>query len=268
MNGTLIIGERLNSSIASSRAILEARDERALLELAGRQVAAGAVWLDINASMLRGAELETIRWAAQAVLDHTPAGVCADSPDEAVLRACAAEFGDRCLLNSITAEEETLRSILPEAAGYGSAVVVMLKTSAGIPPVPGERAALARRAADIADEAGIPPDRLFLDPVLQPIATGADMQIVLQTLDLLAGEFPDRHRVGGLSNVSFGLPMRRLVNRTFLALAVSRGLTAAICDPTDQRLLDVLAAAEALSGLDPGCRRLLRHYRGRGRTGE
>jgi 5-methyltetrahydrofolate--homocysteine methyltransferase len=111
-------------------------------------------------------------------------------------------------------------------------------------------------------------EHLFIDPVFQPIATGADLRVVLETLDLLANEVPSPRTVGGLSNVSFGLPMRRLVNRTFLAMAVSRRLSAVICDPTDQGLLDVLAASEALAGLDEGCRRLLRRYRDRRRNAE
>lgn len=266
--GTVIIGERLNSSIASSRVILEKRDEEALRELAGRQATAGASWIDINASMLREEEKGTLLWAGGLVLEHTQVGVSADSPAPEILEACSSAFGERCLLNSLTADEHILNGLLPKAVQNGSAVIVMLKTAAGIPESASRRLGLAGDVVRAAEEAKMPPPRLFLDPVFQPIATGADLHVVLETLDLLAGEFPGYHRVGGLSNVSFGLPMRRMVNRTFLAMAVSRRLSAVICDPTDQRLLDVLASAEALAGLDPGCRRLLRRYRGRGRTGE
>lgn len=267
MSATVIIGERLNSSIDASRTILEKRDREALLDLAGRQIEGGAGWLDVNASMLRGAELDTLLWAGSLILERFEAGICADSPDLQILRACASAFGSRCLLNSITADGDSLEAVLPAAARSGASVIVMLKTDDGIPATAGERLVLAGRAAEAAERAGIPPERLYLDPVFQPIATGSDLGIVLETLDLLSGRHPDCPRVGGLSNVSFGLPMRRLVNRVFLAMAVSRGLSAVICDPTDGALLDALAASETLSGLDPGCRRLLGRYRARRGTG-
>jgi 5-methyltetrahydrofolate--homocysteine methyltransferase len=77
----------------------------------------------------------------------------------------------------------------------------------------------------------------------------------------LTSEFPRFHRVGGLSNVSFGLPKRKVVNGAFLAMAISHGLDTVICDPTDKRLIDILKASEALTGNDPGCVRYLKHYR-------
>ena len=265
--GTVIIGERLNSSIPASRTILESRDEEALRGLAEAQVAAGASWIDVNASMLREEERDTILWAGGLLMEHTEVGISADSPDPRILEECARAFGRRCLLNSVTADDQAIGGMLPAAATAGASIIVMLKTDAGIPGTAVGRIDLAAAVSRRCVDAGLPPDRLFLDPVFQPIATGADLRVVLETLDLLAAEFPDHHRVGGLSNVSFGLPLRRLVNRTFLAMAVSRGLTAVICDPTDRRLIDLLAAAEALAGLDQGCRRLLRRYRDSRRSG-
>ena len=259
---TTIIGEKLNSSNSKVRKILENRDIDELLSIAGAQIEGGASWIDINAAMLMERELDTILWAGRAILDRFDKGISADSPDIAVLEKCAVEFGERCIINSLTADEDIIGKMMPVLSGAGAGVIIMLKTVDGIPPGPGERLALAREAAEIAAGNGVLPGRIFFDPVFQPVATGSEgLETALDTLRALSGEMPDFHRVGGLSNVSYGLPKRKVVNRAFLSMAVSHGLTAVICDPTDGSLIDTLKAAEALAGIDPGCLRFLKHYR-------
>ena len=108
----------------------------------------------------------------------------------------------------------------------------------------------------------MPPEKIFFDPVFQPVATGSEgLGTALATLRALTAELPEYHRVGGLSNVSYGLPKRKVVNSAFLSMAVSHGLDAVICDPTDGKLVDNIKASEALAGIDPGCLRYLKHYR-------
>jgi 5-methyltetrahydrofolate corrinoid/iron sulfur protein methyltransferase len=109
---------------------------------------------------------------------------------------------------------------------------------------------------------GLDASRVFLDPVLTPIATTPDgLRVSLDTIEGLKRNFPNFRSVGGISNVSFGLPRRRLVNRTFLAMAIARGLDAAICDPTDPEIIGTIRTAEAASGYDPGCKAFLTHHR-------
>ncbi len=259
---TIIIGEKINSTNAKVRAVLEKRDEAALVSLATDQFEAGASWIDINAAMLMDRELETLLWAGGTILENLEAGVCADSPNAAVLEKCAREFGERCIVNSLTADVEMLPRMVQVVAETGAGAIVMLKDSDGIPPRADGRIALAREAAGAASNSGLEPERIFFDPVFQPVATGSEgLETALSTLRALASEFPGFHRVGGLSNVSFGLPKRKVVNGAFLAMAVSHGLDTVICDPTDNRLIDVLKASEALAGRDPGCLRYLKHYR-------
>jgi len=259
---TIIIGEKLNSTNAKIRKIFENRDLEALLSTAGGQVEAGASWIDINAAMLMDKELESLLWAGKAILENFDKGISADSPDVAVLEKCAAEFGERCIVNSLTADEEILGKMLPILAQAGAGAIIMLKTVDGIPPRTDERLGLAREAVITAKESGLAPDKIFFDPVFQPVATGSEgLGTALTTLRALAAELPEFHRVGGLSNVSYGLPKRKAVNSAFLAMAVSHGLDAVICDPADGKLVDLLKASEALAGIDPGCLRYLKHYR-------
>jgi 5-methyltetrahydrofolate--homocysteine methyltransferase len=259
---TIIIGEKLNSTNAKIRKIFENRDLDALLSAAGDQIDAGASWIDINAAMLMDKELENLLWAGRAILDKFDKGVSADSPDVAVLEKCAVEFGERCIVNSLTADEEVLGKMLPILAQAGAGVIIMLKTEDGIPPRTDERIGLAGEAVISAKESGVPPEKIFFDPVFQPVATGSEgLGTALSTLRALTAELPEYHRVGGLSNVSYGLPKRKTVNSAFLAMAISHGLDAVICDPTDSKLVDLMKASEALAGIDPGCLRYLKHYR-------
>lgn len=259
---TVIIGEKLNSTNAKIRRIFENRDLDALLSIAGAQIEAGASWIDINAAMLMDKELDSLLWAGKAILEKFDKGVSADSPDIAVLEKCAAEFGERCIVNSLTADEEILVKLLPILSQAGAGVIIMLKTVDGIPPRADERLGLAREAAQIAAANGMPQEKIFFDPVFQPVATGSEgLETALSTLRALSSEMSDFHRVGGLSNVSYGLPKRKVVNNAFLSMAVSHGLTAVICDPTDGTLVNTLKASEALAGIDPGCLRFLKHYR-------
>mgnify|MGYP000278533887 CR=1 FL=1 len=143
-------------------------------------------------------------------------------------------------------------------------VIIMLKDREGIPETAMLRLEIASRVSALVHQAGLDSSRVLLDPLLTPIATTpGGLRVSLDTIEGLKRNFPNFRSVGGISNVSFGLPRRRLVNRTFLAMALSRGLDAAICDPTDQDIMGTIRAAEAAAGSDPGCKGFLAHHRSR-----
>ncbi len=262
MADILLIGERINSTNKRVRRILETRDERGLEQLARDQVTGGASFIDINASMLMTGEKPALRWAAGCITTSTDAGVSLDSPSIDLLLEVLPEIDGAVILNSFTCDDEPLERAFAAVAGYDASVIIMLKSRGGIPETIEGRMRLAARVADAAHVAGVSPYRIYIDPVFSPIATSANgMRVVLGTLAALAAEYPGYHRIGGLSNVSYGLPMRRLTNRTFLAMALSHGLDAVICDTTDTALTETVMVSEALLGLDPGCRHFLQSYR-------
>ena len=262
MSDILLIGERINSSNKRVRRILETRDQEALIQLAAAQVQGGASYIDINASMLMGDEKPALEWAARCITEQLDAGVSLDSPDMDVLLEMPATVQGPVLLNSITCDENGLNLTFGAAAEHGASVIVMLKSRDGIPETAEGRIELAGRIDAAAEAAGVPPSRIFIDPVFSPLATSAEgMRVVLGTIAALRRKYPEHHRIGGLSNISYGLPRRKLINRTFLAMALSHGLDAVICDTTDPALMDTLTASEPLIGNDPGCRRFLQSYR-------
>ena len=262
MHDLRIIGENLNSSNASARAIYENNDEDALLESARRQLEAGAFAVDLNASMLMDRERDALLWAARSIREKLDCTVSLDSPDAELLLDIAPEFGERAILNSFTADRDQIEAALPVIASSGASAVVMLKDKSGVPDTAMLRLELASMVSALASSAGVPPERIFLDPILTPIATTpGGSGVSLDTIEALSRNFPNFPSIGGVSNVSFGLPKRRLVNSTFLSMAVSRGLDAAICDPTDEGIMGVVAASRAIAGSDPGCREFLRFHR-------
>lgn len=263
---TIIIGERLNSSNRKIRSLLESGDMKALLDIADAQVAAGAEYIDLNTSLLMERELETLVSTGKEIRKRLGAKISVDSPDQEVLIEGSRFFGGDCIVNSITCDDEPLGRVLPAVSSAGSAVIVLLKDASGIPPAADGRLKLAEKAIEAAAGEKIPAERIFFDPVFSPVATEKKgLSVALDTLRMLKQSFPGSHRIGGLSNISFGLPLRRLLNRTFLSMAVSHDLDAVICDPTDEKLMEAMRASEAIAGLDPGCRALLSYFRSSGK---
>ncbi len=260
----ILVGEKLNSSRPEAKRIFAERDGEALLSLARSQIEGGASLVDLNAAMLMGGEEEALRWGGRLLRDRLGASIVFDGSDEALLLRLGAEFGGACVVNSLSCDDETLGPAFAALARSGAGAVVMLKSRAGVPASSDGRAALADLAVGRAREAGIAPQRIFLDPVIMPAATSPEGPLAaLETLRAVAARHPEFGRIAGLSNVSYGLPERALVNRTFAAMLVAAGATALVCDTTDRELARSLAAASAIAGVDPGCRRYLRAYRER-----
>ncbi|MBN2069878.1 MAG: dihydropteroate synthase [Candidatus Krumholzibacteriota bacterium] len=259
---TVIIGEKLNSSNRKIRDIFESRDEDSLLLSAGGQLGGGADYIDINSSMLMEGEKEALFWAGDAILERYDTKLSIDSPNLALLTEAAERYGERSIINSLTCDDDILAQALPVLRASGSSFILLMKNRKGIPSDAEGRISLARMALKMIEKMDIPDNRVMLDPVFTPVATGlAGSSVTLATLEKLSIELPSFGRVGGLSNISYGLPMRRLLNRTFLAMAVAKGITALICDPTDKKLMGILKSAEAIAGSDKGCREYLRYYR-------
>ncbi|MCX5752686.1 MAG: dihydropteroate synthase [Candidatus Krumholzibacteria bacterium] len=262
MDAIYLIGERLNSTHSSVKRILEERDAAAFRALVEAQIEGGASCIDLNASMLMSGEEAALRWGAGIVREAFGVPVMIDSPDKGILMSLGGEYGDACMLNSISADGAVLEEILPVAARMGAGVVVMLKDMKGIPPSAEEKLSLAARVSTAAAKAGIAPERLFIDPVFSPVATASGgMGGVLECIRRIREHMPAHRTIGGLSNVSFGLPERKLINRSFAAMAAAFGISALICDTTDRELVKTLKASETLSGRDRSCRKFLEWYR-------
>lgn len=258
-----IIGEKINGTRAQVGEAIASRDTAYIQSLAVRQAEAGAERIDVNAGTRPDREPDDLAWLVETVQEATGVPLCLDSANPAALEAAlAVTSGPAPLINSVTGEKARLSGVLPLAVHFGCPVIALALDDAGVPQDSGQRLAVIRRLVEATRDAGVADDMVYVDPLVMAVATGDHAGVVaLDTIAAVAAEFPDAHITAGLSNVSFGLPVRRLVNRTFLTLAIAAGLDTAIADPLDRELIAALRATELLLGRDRRCLTYTRAYR-------
>ncbi len=259
-----IIGERINPTRRKKLAESMAQGDFSVVqEDARKQVAAGAQILDVNAGIPGADEPALLRGAALAVMEVAQVPLCFDSANPQALKAALEVYPGKALINSTTAEESMLEKVMPLAKEYGAAVIGVITDENGIPATPEARLAVTRKLINRAADYGIPAEDLVIDCLA--LTVGADHKAGQVTLDSMALV---RQELGvnlslGASNVSFGLPDRKIINMAYLSLAIGRGLTAAITDPTVEEIQTILLACDLLMGRDEYAMRWIRAFRKR-----
>ena len=250
----LIIGELINSTRKQIRKAVEEKDAAFIQDLARRQAAAGANWIDVNAGAFASDEVERLRWMISTVREATNAPLSIDSPRPAAVEAGLEMAGDGAFLNSITAESDRYRTLIPFLKKYRARVVALSLDDTGMTDDMDKVYAVADGLIKHLEDDGVPPDHIFVDPLIRPVSTNGEYGIgALRIVERIAQHHSAVHRTCGLSNISYGLPKRRLVNQVFVAMAIAMGLDSAIIDPLDPRMMANIATAEALVGKDQFC---------------
>ncbi len=252
----LIIGELINGTRKNPKQAIADKNAEYIADLAQRQTAAGAAFIDVNPGTTGEAEVTDMEWLVETAQAVTAQPLSFDSPNvKAIEAAFAAYAGDAIpMINSITFEKAKLDSLLGIVADTGANVVALAMGDDGMPCMPGQRETVARRLIDTLTDAGVMPERIFVDPVIAPLSTAHETgQLVFAAIRAIKEHCPACHVTCGLSNISFGLPSRKLVNRVFLSLCMMAGLDSAIMDPLDEQIMAQLIAAETLLGLDEWC---------------
>jgi len=258
----ILIGERLNSSRPEVRRALVARDANYLIHQARLQEEAGAAYIDLNASALMEKEVEALRWAIPLLQENINIPLSLDTPEALAMEEALRLHKGRPLLNSLTAEASRIRGLLPLIQVYKPRVIVLCLDDEGMPREPDRAVLIAERMVEMLLRQGLAEEDIFVDPLVRPMGVDAEAAVLfLSSLEKLKLRLPRVKTVAGLSNISFGLPQRRLLNRTLLVLAMKSGLDAAICDPLDTELLAAHHAAAALLGHDPSLKNYLRFHR-------
>jgi 5-methyltetrahydrofolate--homocysteine methyltransferase len=232
-------------------------------EDARKQVAAGTHILDVNAGIPGADEPALLSGAVQSVMEVAQVPLCFDSANPEALRAALEVYPGKALINSTTAEESMMAKVMPLAKEYGAAVIGVITDENGIPATPEARLAVARKLLERAADYGVPAEDVVVDCLA--LTVGADHKAGQVTLDSIALV---RQELGvnlslGASNVSFGLPDRKVINLAYLSLAISRGLTAAITDPTVEEIQTILLACDLLMGRDEYAMRWIKAFRKR-----
>ncbi|MDR7522277.1 MAG: dihydropteroate synthase [Armatimonadota bacterium] len=243
-----IIGERINGMFRSVARAIRDRDANAIADLARRQVATGAHALDINTGPTADDPAEVMIWLVQTVQEATDVPLSIDSARPPVIAAGLRACRRPAIINSTTGAKAKLDALLPLAKEYGAGLIALTNDERGIPRNAAARAEIALTIVARAMEAGIPTDRLYLDPIVLPVNAAQDqckeaLEAVAMFRTLCE---PAPHILLGLSNVSQGTTNRSLINRTYLVMAMALGCDAAILDPMDRDLMDAIRTARIL----------------------
>ena len=257
----LIIGERINATRKRINEAVLKGDADLIREEARKQTVAGAQMLDVNGGVA-GREVEILSWLVGIVQEVTEVPLCLDSADPAALAAALPLCRKRPMINSITNEPARFDAVLPLVVKHKAKVIALCMSPDSPPTGVEDRVATAKSLVQRLREAGVPDDDIHIDPCVFPISTDhAYGPAVLEAVTQIRSLFPATHTSCGVSNVSFGLPARKLLNEAFLIMLLGRGLDTAIIDPCDEGVMARILATEALGGRDEYCQKYLQAYR-------
>lgn len=250
----IIIGEKLNGSIPSVAKAIAERDADLIRERAKMQAEAGADFLDVCASVEEKVEVETLKWMIDIVQEVTDTRICVDSPSA---KTCA-EGIKLCkrpgLVNSVSLEGNKIDTIFPVIADTDWECVALLCDNDGIPDSVEKRMKVFHGIMEKAKEYNIAPSRLHIDPLVVTLSTDQTaLTVFAQCCRQIKAEYPDIHITSGLSNISYGLPVRKNINQAFMVLAMNAGMDSAIVDPTNKNMIGMIYAANALLEKDEYC---------------
>ncbi|MDH4238215.1 MAG: dihydropteroate synthase [Phycisphaerae bacterium] len=254
----IIIGERINGMFTDVKDAIASKNKQPVQELAKKQTEAGATYLDVNVGTAAADQEGTIQWLVETIQETCSTPLCLDSQKPSViaagLKVVNAENG--LLLNSTPLNKKSDEEVfdkymeMADQAGPKANIITLTMDKNGVPQDVDTRVAIAAEIVQKAMEKGFDTQRLFIDPIALPVKVpNAQVQVgnILNAMDqikYLADPAP--HMTIGLSNVSQGTSERSLINRIFLAMAMSHGLDSAIADALDEKLMNVVATSDML----------------------
>lgn len=257
----IIVAEKINTSRRSIAEAVEKRDAGFIVKVARDQADAGANYIDVNAGTFLDREVDCLCWLVETVQSEVDLPLCLDSPNPRALAEAIKLHKGEPMLNSISLEEDRFEALLPVVTSHPCHVVALCMAQTSMPTTVEERVHVASELINRLTGEGIPLEKIYVDPLVQPVSVDVRMGIAtLEAISNIMKGFPGVNTICGLSNVSFGLPQRRLINRNFLALCMAYGLSAAILDPTDNPLMATLFSVEMLLGRDEYCENFIEAY--------
>jgi len=259
---TVIIGERINPTNKNDLAN-ELREGRfdLLIKEAIKQKEAGADILDINVGADGVNEVDILPEAVKVANEITGLPICIDSSDPKAIEKALKIYQYKALINSTTGEDSKLEVILPLAKKYNAAVICLAYNETGISNDSIKRIKVAEKIIEKAKYYKLPIEDIVIDCVA--LSSGVDSNfanITLETVKKVSSEL-NISTVLGISNISFGMPMRNHLNLSFLSIAIANGLNAAIIDPTKEGVVETILAADYLTGRDKYGKMFISYYR-------
>lgn len=258
----LIVGELINASRKQIRMAIENQDGDTIQQIAREQAGNGADYIDVNAGVFVGKEAEYLKWLVTTVQEAVDTPCCIDSPDPGAIEAALSVHRGTPMINSISMEKERHDALMPIIAGSDYKIVALCMSDAGMPETADARVSIAEELVSNLEKHQIPLDNMYVDPLVQPLSTNDNYGTeFLNSIERVKKQFPGIHTVCGLSNISYGLPERMLLNQTFMVMAITKGLDGAIVNPLDKKMMATIITAETLAGKDEWCAEYLQAYR-------
>jgi cobalamin-dependent methionine synthase I len=258
----LVVGERINTSRKKVREAVVQRDGAYIKDDVIKQKAAGAALIDVNAGARIGYEKQDMEWLLKVIQEVATIPLCLDSPDPEVLEMAYKMVKDRPMINSISLEKERYDAMMPFLQEKDCSVVALCMDDSGMPKSAQDAINRAERLIKGLEGIGIQKESIYIDPLIQPISTDTTKgMMAMDAVRQIMSNFPGVHTICGLSNISYGLPQRKTINRAFLTLLMCAGLDAAIIDPLDDKIMAVLKTTEMLMGNDEYCGSYLKGVR-------
>ena len=258
----IIVGEQINTSRKTIRDAVEKRDAAFITQAAINQAKSGANYIDVNAGTFLGKEeVDNLSWLVDTVQGAIDLPLCLDSPNPEALAEAMKRHRGEPMINSISLEKDRFDVLLPLVTARPCHIVALCMAQTSMPTTVQERVEVGSELISRLTDKGVPLNKIYVDPLVQPISVDTCMGIaVLGAIREIMAQFPGVHTICGLSNISFGLPERRLINRNFLALGIASNLSAAILDPTDKQLMSTLFSVEMLLNRDEYCENFIDAY--------
>jgi 5-methyltetrahydrofolate corrinoid/iron sulfur protein methyltransferase len=258
----IIIGELINASRKAIGAAIEAGDAAAIQRVAQDQHAAGADFIDVNAGIFVGKEPDYLTWLVKTVQEAVESPCAIDSPNPKAIEAALAAHRGAPMINSISLEKERYENLMPIIAGTDMKVIALCMSDKGMPETVDDRIKIADKLVNGLLQNNVKIENIFVDPLVQPMSVNNHFGMeFLNAVEQIMQKFEGIHTACGLSNISYGLPVRPFLNQTFMVMAISKGLDGAIVNPLDKKMMANIIAAEALAGKDNYCMKYLKAYR-------
>ncbi|MCP4022791.1 MAG: dihydropteroate synthase [Desulfobacteraceae bacterium] len=257
-----VIGERINTSRKKVQEAVAARDAQYIIDDVSQQQASGACFIDVNAGARIGHEKEDMQWLLETIQSVAIVPLTLDSPDPAVLEMAFAMVKETPMINSISLEKERFDAMIPFLSGKECKVIALCMDDTGMPASSEDIIGRADTLVKELNAIGIATSNIYVDPLVQPISTDTTKGVmVLEAVKGIKTKYPEVHITGGLSNISYGLPQRKIINRTFIALMMTAGMDSAIIDPLDTKIMATITTADMLLGNDSFCGNFLKGVR-------
>jgi 5-methyltetrahydrofolate--homocysteine methyltransferase len=251
----IIIGEKINATRKSIAKAIADRNADHIVKTATQQAEAGAHYLDVNGGDPNAArEVANMEWLVNLIQEHSDLALSIDSANAEAMEVGLKLAEAKPILNSISLEAERMDAFLPIVKRHECMVVALCMSDDGTPTGADDRVARAEELIKALTAAGKKEEEIIVDPCFFPASAQPDAaRCLCEAIARIRQAHPEVHIGGGLSNTSYGLPKRRLVNLAMIAMATYHGMDAALVDPCVPELVPMILASEALSGADEFC---------------